>query len=66
MKTFKYLSTFVLGAVAAALALSQIQEKQHGVPGTDRHWEDAIGRAYVIPVMQLDGYGGTNSGLTGA
>jgi hypothetical protein len=65
MKAIKYFSVFALGAVVAAIAMSQVQQSPAGVPGTNRPWEDSIGRAYGTPVMQLDGYGGTNTGLTG-
>jgi hypothetical protein len=66
MKSFKYISIFVLGAVASALASVQFGYTKEGtVAGVDRAVGDTYGkRAYGFRVMQLDGYGGTSSGLT--
>lgn len=66
MKAIKYVSVFALGAVVAAIAMSQIQVAERVVPGTDRaRGHEFSDRRFDIPVMQLDAYGRTNSGLTG-
>lgn len=66
MKAVKQLTVLALGAVVAAIAMSQIQGAERVVPGTDRaRGQEFRARRFEIPVMQLDVYGGTNSGLTG-
>ena len=63
---FKYLAVFALGAACATIAISQILGIDRMVRGTDRaRGHEFADCRFEIPVMQLDVYGGTNSGLTG-
>lgn len=68
MKNLPHIASFLLGALAAAMAVSQLHTAgQQSIPGTDRPWEDHVAsNRYGFSVMQLDRYGGTNTGLTSA
>lgn len=69
MNSLKYLAVFALGAACAAIAISQaytfVGDPTPLVAGTDRKPGTDQPRAFSFYTMNLNGYGGTNSGYTG-